>query len=102
MSKYNPMEIFKKITNEMCLCAAILISKLNYTKIVQFENEHYYAANQNSTGAMKIKQSMKECSFQTSNNPEQAVQNVTKEILIELPSKDSIKKVFAIKEAVYT
>jgi len=45
---------------------------------------------------MKIKQIIKKCSLQTCNNPgqifAQAVQNVPKDILIELPSEDLIKR----------
>ncbi|XP_025191156.1 uncharacterized protein LOC112591528 [Melanaphis sacchari] len=77
-------------------CPAILITDLKMTKIVRFEEEHCHSANKGAIGAMKIKQKIKECSLQTCNNPgqifAQAVQSVPKEVLIELPSEDSIKR----------
>jgi len=76
-------------------CTAMLITNLKMTKIIRFEEEHCHGANKGAIGAMKIKQTIKECSLQTCNNPgqifAQAVQNVPKEILIELP-EDSIKR----------
>jgi len=69
---------------------------LKITKIIRSKEEHCHAANKGSIGAMKIKQIIKECSLQTCNNPgqifAQAVQYVSKDILIELPSEDSIKR----------
>ena len=77
-------------------CAAILIADLNRNKIIRFEREHCHATNKRSIGAMKIKQIIKEFSLQTCNNPrqifDQAIQNIPKDILIELSSEDLIKR----------
>lgn len=77
-------------------CPAILITDFKITKIIRFEEEHCHSANKDTIGAMKIKQKIKECSLQTCNNPgqifAQAVQSVPKEVLIKLPSEDSIKR----------
>jgi len=67
---------------------------LKITKIICFKEEHCHAANKGSIGAMKIKQIIKECSLWICNNPEQIfsqpIQNVPKDIIIELPPEDSI------------
>ncbi|KAL4091016.1 hypothetical protein QTP88_025759 [Uroleucon formosanum] len=77
-------------------CPAILITDLKITKIIRFEEEHCHSANKGAIGVMKIKQKIKECSLQTCNNPgqifTQAIHSVPKEVLIELPSEDSIKR----------
>ncbi|XP_025406421.1 uncharacterized protein LOC112680530 [Sipha flava] len=74
-------------------CPAILITNLKISKIIRFEEEHCHCANKGAIGAMKIKQIIKKCSLQTCNNPGQIfVQNVPKEILIELLFEISIKR----------
>ncbi|CAI6356881.1 unnamed protein product [Macrosiphum euphorbiae] len=72
-------------------CTAMLITNLKVKKIIRFEEEHCHGANKGAIGAMKIKQTIKECSIQTCNNPTnpgqifaQAVLNVPKEILITI------------------
>ncbi|CAI6354359.1 unnamed protein product [Macrosiphum euphorbiae] len=95
MPTYNPMEMFQKIV-DVQQCTAMLITNLKMKIIIRFEEEHCHGATKGAIRAMKIKQTIKECSLQTCNNPgqifAQAVQNVPKEILIELPSEDSIKR----------
>ncbi|CAI6354756.1 unnamed protein product [Macrosiphum euphorbiae] len=69
-------------------CTAMLITNLKVKKIIRFEEEHCHGASKGAIGAMKIKQTIKECSLQTCNNPGQifarSVQNIPKEILITI------------------